>query len=478
MKRVFRWILILLLILIVVVLARTFMSSSKQVKVSPASPLVVSDSVITHLQQAIQFKTISYDTANIDTSAFNGFHAFLEKAFPLLHQRCTKEIISNHSLLFYWKGTNASAKPIILMAHQDVVPIEEASRSLWKADPFAGEIKGDTLYGRGAVDDKGSLMALLESIEQLMREGFQPPCDVYIALGHDEEATGQKGSKVIVLVLKQRNITPAFVLDEGGEITAHEIPGVTRPVALVGIAEKGYVTLDLSITIPGGHSSMPARQTAIDQMAKAVVALKENPFPPDLTYTRSFMDYMGPEMPFVNRMAFANRWLFSPLIKSIYSSKPGPDALIRTTTAATIFNSGLKENLIPSIASATVNFRTLPGFTSDDVVKHVKDVIKDDRIVIKARPTGGAVNAVADVNDGSFTYMQQAIRSWRPDVVVAPYLVLGATDGRYFTSLTPQVFRFIPFTDIHGFHGTNERIGIEEYKKGIAFYYGLIKNWK
>ncbi|WP_207496189.1 M20 family peptidase [Aridibaculum aurantiacum] len=479
MKKFFYFLLLVLLVLIVVVLVRTFSATSKQVEVAQAPPVPVSDSAIVHLQKAIQFKTISTEAGTADTAAFNGFRAFLQQAFPLVHQHCQLEIISGQSMLFYWKGIDANIKPIILVGHYDVVPVEEESLPLWKADPFAGAIIGDSIYGRGAVDDKGSVMAILEAIEQLLRENYQPQGDVYLAFGHDEEATGQQGAKVLVPLLKQRGINPAFVLDEGGLVTAKEIPGVTKPVALVGIAEKGYVTVDLSINIPGGHSSMPAKETAIDQMSKALLRLKENPFPADLNHTiNAFMDYMGPEMPFVQRMAFANRWLFSPLIKNIYSSRPGPDAMIRTTTAPTIVHSGVKENVIPTVANATVNFRTLPGTTVDDVVKHMKEVIDDDRVTIKARSNNSSPQAVADVNDHFFTYLQQCIRSWRNDVVVSPYLVLGATDGRYYTELTPNVFRFIPFNDVKGFHGTDERVGVDEYKKGIAFYYGLLRNWK
>jgi carboxypeptidase PM20D1 len=206
------------------------------------------------------------------------------------------------------------------------------------------------------------------------------------------------------------------------------------------------------------------------------VKLKENPFPAELNYTiNSFMDYIGPEMPFVQRMAFANRWLFSPLIKSIYSSKPGADAMIRTTTAPTIFQSGIKENVIPSTAKATINFRTQPGITTNYVIDYVKENVNDKRIKISVRGDNISPKAVANVSDSSFRYLQLAIRSWRKDVIVIPYLTLGATDGRYFSALTPQVYRFIPFNDIKGFHGVNEMVGVDEYKKAIQFYYYLIK---
>lgn len=476
MKKVLYFLGVLLLLLVLVILVRTFTIRSRQVKAVPAPGVQVSDSVIARLGEAIRYPTVSHDRTGPDTAAFTGFHLFLQKAFPRLHRQLQVEAVNRFSLLYHWKGKNSGKKPVILVAHQDVVPVEEASLPLWKAPPFGGAIQDGAVWGRGAVDDKGSLMALLEGVEKLLSEGFQPECDVYLALGHDEEAKGLHGAQAIVALLQQRNLKPAFVLDEGGEITAHEVPGLHKPVALIGIAEKGYVTLDLELAIPGGHSSMPGKQTVIDQLAKAVVKLQENPFPATLNASvQSFMDYMGPEMPFVQRMAFANRWLFSPLIKNTYSSKPGANAMIRTTTALTLMASGVKENVIPSVARATVNFRTLPGTGAQEVVRHVKEVIADERIRITVRPGGSSPEAVANVKDPSFLYLQQAIRNWRTDVVVAPYLMLGASDGRYYTALTPQVYRFIPFNDIQGFHGINEKVGIAEYKKAIGFYYGLIK---
>ncbi len=478
MKRILLSVLVLILVLVAILLTRTFLATSRQVTVAQSAEVRVTDSVIGHLQKAITFRTISLESGKVDTAEFTNFHAFLATAFPMLHAQANLEKINDFSLLFHIKGKDASVKPIILMGHQDVVPVEDAALALWKVAPFSGGIVNDSIYGRGTVDDKGSVMAILEAAEQLLRESYQPAGDVYIALGHDEEVIGQYGAKNIVPILKQRNVQPAFVVDEGGMITSKEIKSVTKPIALIGIAEKGFVTADLTINITGGHSSMPAEETAIDQLSKAIVKLKENQFPSTLQYTQPFMDYIGPEMPFGQRMAFANKWLLSSVIKNVYNSSRGGAAMLRTTTAPTIMNAGFKDNVIPTLATASVNFRTLPGTTIEEVVAHIKTVIEDDRIVIKIRPVSSLPEAIADVNDLAFTYMQKAIRSWRNDVIVAPYLVVGATDGRFFTALTPNVYRFLPFNDVQGFHGINERVGINEYKKAIGFYYGLIKGWR
>lgn len=224
---------------------------------------------------------------------------------------------------------------------------------------------------------------------------------------------------------------------------------------------------------------MPEKETALDDMAKAIVKLKENPFPAEMSYVlNSFLDYVGPEMPFVSKMAMANRFIFKPVIFSTYSKSATGSAVIRTTTATTIFNSGIKENVVPGQAMATVNFRTQPGTTEADVITYVKKVIDNDKIEIKARPGSSEPKQVADVDHPTFKSIQNTLNSLNKDLIVAPYLVLGATDARYYTALTNQVFRFIPFTDPQGFHGINERISVEDYKKGIGFYYWFMKDWK
>ncbi len=477
MKNLLKIIGIILLLIIVTVIIKTFLFKSKQVKIVQYKALVLDDSCIVNLQKAITFKTISYDDASkMDSATFYNFQAFLIQAYPLVFSKMEVEKVNTFSLILHWKGKSATEKPVILMAHQDVVPIEEATKSMWNADPFSGAIKDGFIYGRGAIDDKGSLIALLEGAEHLLKQGFKPKATIYFVFGHDEEIMGLKGAKAMAQLFKDRKTDPEFVLDEGGVVTAYKVPGLNKTAAVVGIAEKGYQTLKLKINVPGGHSSMPEERTAIDELARAVVALKENPFKADLGATvKNFLDYIGPEMPFASKMAMANQWLFTPVIKNTYAKTPTGNATIRTTTATTIFNAGIKENLIPGEAEATVNFRTQPGVTRADVTEHVKKVIANDQIQIIPQGDGNEPNQVANVNSESFKYLQKTISAYKKDIVVAPYLVLGATDGRYFANITSQVFRFIPFTDPEGFHGVNERIKITEFKKGIGFYYELMR---
>jgi carboxypeptidase PM20D1 len=480
MKKFFKYLGIIFLLLIGIVLFRTFTFRSKQIATSEAKSLNLNDSCVLHLQKAIQFKTISYDDAALmDSSAFIGFQQFMVQTYPLTFAQLGLERVNKLGLILHWKGKSAKAKPIILMAHQDVVPAEEATLNKWDVAPFSGAIKNNMIYGRGAIDDKGSLIAILESVELLLKQGFIPETDIYLVFGHDEEASGLKGAKPMAQLFKDRKISPSFVLDEGGIITEYKVPGLTKTASVVGIAEKGYQTLTLKINIPGSHSSMPEKQTAIDEMAKAVVKLKENPFPVEFgTTVQNFLDYVGPEMPFVTKMAMANRWLFNPIIANTYSKTAAGNATIRTSMATTIFNAGIKENIIPGEAQATVNFRTQPGTTQKDVIDYVKKVIADDRIQIIPKGEGNEPKQVANVDDESFQYLQKTISTIKKGMIVAPYLALGASDGRYFGELTSQVFRFIPFPDPEGFHGVNERIKIEDFKRGIGFYYDLIKNYE
>lgn len=476
MKLFFNLVFALLLILIGIILFNTFSFKSRQIEVAPNEFIDIRKGCITRLQESIKFKTISYDDASkIDSNQFLNFHAYLATAFPLVFEKTNVIKINKLGLLFHWKGKD-SKNPIVLMAHQDVVPVEESTLNNWKADPFSGKIIDGYIYGRGTIDDKGSLMAILESVEMLIAESFVPENDIYLAFGHDEEVTGRNGAKAIAAWFKQRNIIPKMVLDEGGMITNTKVPNLTKTAAVVGIAEKGYLTVNLTTSITGGHSSMPAKNTAIDILAEAIVKIKQNPFPTELgEVVNSFMDYVGPELPFTSKMAMANRWLFSSLIKNIYSNSPAGNASIRTTQAFTIFQSGVKENLIPGEAHAKINLRTLPNTKENEIISHLKKAIGNDLVKISIEGNKTDPKQVANVDDQTFLHLQKTISAFKNDIVVAPFLMIGATDSRYFGEITQQVFRFVPFTDLEGLHGVNERIAIKEYKEGITFYYYFLR---
>lgn len=467
-----------------VVVLRTFTFKSKQLRPPPPPATAVDGPAVAgRLGRAITFRTISHEpgTRPIDAAAFAGLHEFLAQAYPKAHAAMRREVIAGHSLLYTWEGSDPTLPPVLLLAHQDVVPAE--SPGSWAHDPFGGEVAGGAVWGRGAVDCKGPIVGIFEAVELLLSEGWRPRRTVLLAFGHDEEVGGGRGARVMAALLEQRGVRPAFVLDEGGCITDGIVPGVNRPVALVGIAEKGYLSLELSVTTDGGHSSMPPPQTAVGVLAAAVHRIERNPFPARLSgATRRTLEYLGPEMPFPRRLALANLWLFGPLVERQYLAAPATAAAVRTTAAATVFHGGVKENVLPAGATAVVNFRLLPGDSVEGVTARVRRVIDDARVEV--RPTAHAASEpspVSGTHTPGFAAVQRALAEVAPDAIVAPYLVLGGTDARHYARLAPSsVYRFTPVRmkagDLEMIHGTNERMSLEDCALMVKFYARLLKN--
>ena len=480
MKELGKAVLYLLLFLVIILVIRTFFFSSRHQQFAAVEKIPVSDMVALNLSAAVQFKTVSYEADSLrDTAAFNAFHEFLYARYPLAFSTLVKEDIPSPSILLRWNGTDASLKPVIFLSHQDVVPATEGE-SKWTYAPFSGHIDVQFVHGRGTIDDKCGVLGLLEAAEYLLSKNFKPKRTIYFAFGHDEETKGS-GAQEMARYLSQKNIEAEYILDEGGSITDGIIKEVKPNVALIGIAEKGRATVDLAVDIDGGHSSMPPTQTAIGILSEAILKLETHPF--DAHYdggTQALFDYIAPEMGFGKRLVFANSWLFSPVIKGILSGKNSTNAAIRTTTAATIFRSGEKENILPHHAEAVVNFRILPGETPGDVLKHVNQVIDDERVKATLREGGDNPSSVSNVNSDGFKNISKTIKEIFPDVIVAPYLVVGATDSRHYEKVSKNIYRFIPLIlndeDLKRMHGLNERIGIENYKDVIRFYVRLMEN--
>lgn len=476
MKRFLLFVLAAILILVGVLLFNTFQFKSKQLAIESVPPPALSPTALTNFQKAIQYKTISFNEATPpDSAAFNGFHKFLETTYPLIHEKMELEKVAQYSLLYKWRGKDEAKNPIVLMAHQDVVPVEPGTESLWSVDAFEGIIKNDTIWGRGTTDDKMNLIAIMESIEKLLRENYQPERTIYLAFGHDEEIGG-KGAIAIAKLLESRGIKADLILDEGGIITRDKIPGMTQSVALVGTSEKGYLSLELMVEKNGGHSSMPAKETAIDILTQAIVRLRENQFEADLSQSsKDFMSYVGPEQPFLQKMVFANPWLFKGIIIGIYEQSNGGNAMVRTTIAPTILDAGVKDNVIPTIAKATVNFRILPGDNTEKVIKGVTEKIKDNRVKISQLSFGDDPSKVTPVDGFGFKTVEKAIRKSLPNVLVAPFLMIGATDSRHYGKVSDQIIKFSPMNDPIGFHGIDERISVKGFQDGIWFYEQLIR---
>ncbi|GAB4023561.1 M20 family peptidase [Spirosoma koreense] len=470
-------------LLIIAVLVNTFRLKSHQLTdVPPAKPIEVSDSAIHRLAGAIRIPTVSFtDYTLTDTTQFDKFVAYLQTAFPLIHQRLKPETFNQYGLLFEWKGHNPALKPVLLMGHYDVVPVIQGTQRMWKRPPFAGIIADGYLYGRGTLDNKMGVIALLESVDYLLRTGFQPERTLLLAFGQDEETSGQRGAQTIAAALKKRGVSLEYVLDEGGVIKTEGVSGTNKPVALISIAEKGYLSLELTAIGKGGHSSMPPRQTSIGMVAEAVSKLEHNPFPARLNGgVDQLLDYLASEVSFGQRVVFSNQWLFGPLIETFVSETKSGDASIRTTTAPTIFRAGAKDNVLPIDATATVNFRLLPGDTVEGVIERVRKVIDNDSITVTALGKGNNPVPLASTETLGFQTIHRTIKSVFPNVLVAPNVMLGATDSKYYSSLTSSIYRFSPLplseADMQGIHGTNERIGLNDYKNMIRFYVALLQN--
>ena len=441
-------------------------------------PLPVDAAAVQRLSTALQVQTVSTETGPPSSEVLAAFHSLLERSFPLVHAKLKREEVAGGSLLFTWPGTDPSAPALLLMAHQDVVPVEQGSEGRWSAAPFSGTVANGFVVGRGAIDDKGSLMAILEATERLLARGYRPKQTIYLAFGHDEERGGT-GAQAMAALLKQRGANIGLGLDEGYAVLDGVIGGVTAPIAMIGIGEKGYVSLELTATGAGGHSSMPANDNSAVRIARAVERLSDNQMPARIKGpSGAMLDGIAPYGSFTMRAALANRWLTGPLIERQLLSVPSTAAAIRTTTAPTILEAGTKDNVIPQVARAVVNHRILPGDTVESVLEHDREVIDDPQVQV--RPASFQQNPAAPVSPDSAEYQRfkALVRASFPEAGVSPGLVVGATDGRHYQGVAKAVLRFVPITmrkgDLTRFHGNDERIGIGDYMRAIAFYEHLM----
>ncbi|WP_088341901.1 M20 family peptidase [Robiginitalea sediminis] len=472
MKKILYLLLGLALVVAAILVFNTVMLQSKQVAPQALELPGVPEAAYERLAGAVRFPTVSYsEDAEPDSAAFRGFHTYLREEFPLVHQRLQLDTINQYSLLYTWKGTDASAQPVILMSHQDVVPVDEPTLGDWEAGPFEGRITDSHIIGRGTMDDKGSLMAILESVEMLLAEGFIPKRTFYLAFGHDEEVGGSNGAAKIAAHLESLGIKAAMTLDEGGFLAEGMIPGVDAPVAMVNLAEKGFASFRLIVETSGGHSSQPPRENTIGILAQAIVDLENNQRPYNLVDPITYQfEYLGPELPFLQRMAFANPWLLKkPILKALNA---------HTTTAPTIIGGGVKNNVIPTVAEATINFRILPGETIESVKAHIQESISDK---VRVEPVGFLTNPspVSEIDSEAYRILEQTIRSAFPDAIVVPGLVGGGTDARYFYGISQDVYRFYPIRigpdSMTRFHGIDEKISKENYAEMIGFTHALIR---
>ena len=483
MKRLFLALFAIVALLGAIIIVRAATLMSRQVSAPPAPPMVLDhDAMSVRLADALKLQTISFQSARESSAAeFPRFHNLLTKSFPRVHAQLTREIVNEYSLLYTWNGKSERLKPVLLMAHLDVVPVDPDSERSWTHPPFSGQLADGFIWGRGAMDDKSSVMAILEAVEYLLKAGFAPKRTLYLAFGHDEEIGGKHGAAQIAELLASRGVQLEFVLDEGMNILNGVINGMTSPVALIGIAEKGYLSLQLTVNSSGGHSSIPPADTAIGTLSRALQRLESAPFPARLRGpTRQMFEFLGAEMAWSKKIMLANLWLFEPWVIKQLTRMPLSNASLRTTLAPTLFNAGVKENVLPEHASAVVNLRVMPGETTTGALDYVRSIVDDPRIQLTALPIRMEPSAVSDVESPSFKLLQRTIREIAPAAIAAPALLVAATDSRHYAGLTRNIFRFLPITlnvgDTKRYHGIDERISLQDYARCVNFYARLIHN--
>lgn len=434
---------------------------------------------VARLQTLLRIPTVSRtEEAEVDRDQFERFISTLSQLYPFVHSRLERERVAGYSLLFRWPG-RAATEPTVLMAHYDVVIASDVG---WKHPPFAGELSGSgdeqLVWGRGTLDDKGALVAILEAVESQLAAGVVPAQDVYLVFGHDEE-TASTGARSVVDLLESRGVRPALVLDEGGAIARDAFPGVTAPIAFVGVGEKAPNTFRLIVDQPGGHASTPPKVTATVRLAKAILRLSEKPFSASLTPTTAEMLHtVGLSAHGVLGFAFRNaRWLWPVLLPILSRRSAELNAMSRTTQAVTMLEAGEAVNALAERATATVNVRIAVDSTVEKALRHITRAIKDEGVRVEVDSPREPV-PVSPLGGMAWELVAGTIEKTFPAAIVTPYLQTGATDSRHFTRISRGVYRFSPFDmtreERDTLHARNERMRVSSWLDGIEFYRALV----
>ena len=432
------------------------------------------DAAARRLSQAITFRTVSHqDSAENDLSQWEGLHAWLQQAYPAAHAAMERQVIAGHTLVFTWPGRDGDLAPVVLMAHQDVVPADEAD---WTHPPFGGVVADGAVWGRGAVDDKGSLIGLMEAAEALARSGFQPRRTVMLVFGHDEEVAGT-GAQAAAALLKARGQTAQFVLDEGLLVVADN-PLTGGPAALIGVAEKGYATLVVTARGEGGHSSSPPPQTSVGTLAQAVAAITDNPFPMRLQGPGADMlAVLGAQGGLPLRAALANTWATGPLIIDQMAATPSGAALLHTTIAPTMLEGADKENVLPRQARAWVNYRIAPGDSAATVMARAEQSVGKLPVSLAWAGPPQEPSPVSSTTSEAW-HVIAALAADMSGAPVAPGLLVGGTDSRFLAEVAADTYRFQPITltmaETAMIHGVDERMTLTNLERMIGFYGRLI----
>lgn len=433
------------------------------------------------LADAIRFRTVSLVAETDDRSPFQQFHAWMLQNYPAFSAAARREVIGELSLLYTWEGSDPAQPPLLLLAHQDVVPVPDDTREAWRVDPFAGTIRDEAVWGRGAIDDKGSLVALLEAGEFLAAQGRRPARTILFAFGHDEEIGGEGGAALIAAHLAARGVRAWFAIDEGmAAIDRHPLTG--GPASMIGISEKGAGTMRVRALGMPGHSSMPPPDTAVSLLAEAISRIHAMPISRSLEGgpALDMMRALAPELSLTNRMAVANEWLFAPLLRQRMAASPVSLALLGTTVAPTMVEGGVRPNVLPGEASAAINFRIHPRDSAEDLLRRARQAVADlDGVSVEWAEPPREASPVSSTTSSSYALIAGLSRQILPDAPVAPGLVLAGTDSRLYSEVAENVYRFQPILltneDLEGPHGVNEHLSIANFEQMIRFYIGLME---
>ena len=435
------------------------------------------DEAVERFRELLRIPTVSYaDEQRIDAAAFEEFLDTLERSFPLLHEQLELHRVLDHSLLLHWKG-GSEEEPIVLMAHIDVVPVDESAP--WQHPPFGAEVHDGVIWGRGTLDDKGSLVGICTAVERLLANDFVPARDVWFSFGAREEVSGPDAPEAVE-ELRRRGVEPWFVLDEGGAIAHDAFPGVDPPLGVIGVSEKGTTTIELRAEGRGGHSSTPAPGGPTARIARAVVRLEKRQFPPRLPEpTLEMFARMAPHAALPLRPLLANARRLKPALQRVLlAAGPEPASLVRTTMAVTTLRGSPAHNVIASSATAAVNLRILVGDTVASAAEHVRKAIRDDSIALRL-VDANEPSPVSPTDDPAFELLSTTISEVFPDAVPTPYVMMAATDSRFFTAISPRVYRFTPFrmtrAQRQSIHSYDEHIGVDDWLAGVRWYTRLIE---
>ena len=482
MKAIIKTIIITVFVLCALVLVNALThNSSVDQKLELISFAINEERAITHLSQSIEFKTISNQQASKKNfKEFERFISWLKTNYKLVVKNTSLKTF-NETLLFKWEGQDTSLKPILLTGHYDVVPVIPGTEDKWKELPFSGKVDSEYIWGRGALDDKSGVIGILEAVTYLMETGFQPSRTLYLSFGHDEEIGGVNGAALVAQYLSDNGIQLEWSLDEGSFLLGGFIPNVDKLVAAINVAEKGSVTMQVVGKAQGGHSSMPTSKSAVGHLSKALARLEDNRMPGRLEgLSLEMFDEMSKHMPFIYKVAFANRWLFGGLIDSYLSRIPATNAMLRTTTAPTMLSASIKTNVLPIEAIGTVNFRIHPRNSVEDVFEHVRDLVESENVEVRAMSySGRPASEVSSWESRGYKVIEKSVQEIFGDVVVVPGLMIAGSDSRHYGKVADDAYRFNPFPlsneEFAGFHGTNEKIKSKDFIEGIKAYIRIIE---